>query len=593
MKKYSIYIVTLIVGLLLGWVIFGGSSTTDENHEHELTETDNGMWTCSMHPQIMQPEAGDCPICGMDLIPAETTADGLATDQFKMTENAMALANIETSVISLSGEDSESNSLMLSGKIATNDKASATQTAHFGGRIEKLYYKSDGEFINNGALIASIYSPDLVTAQNELIEALNIKEAQPELYKAVRNKLKFWKVSEKQIQNIEQTKKVITNFNMYANTSGYIQKVLVEEGNHVKEGSPLFKVANLGSVWATFDVYEQNIKNFKVGQSIGITLNAYPNKTINAKLDYIDPILNAKTRTVSARATLVNTNNLLKPGMLVSGKVQLAADMANATTLSVPKTAVLWTGKRSVVYVKTSKSEPIFQLREVNLGNVSGENYTILTGLEEGEEIVTNGTFTIDAAAQLKGKKSMMNKKGEKTTTGHEGHIGMDISETDRKHQDTSTNERLKVPQGFQNQLKTVVDSYLLLKDNLVTDNASDAKNNASELLINLSKVDMKLLPNDDAHRQWMTLEKDIKSTANAIASENEITNQRKHFKPLSSVLTITVALFGINQTVYSQFCPMADNDKGGYWLSLNEEIRNPYYGDAMLKCGSVKQTIE
>ena len=599
MKKYSIYIVTLIVGLLLGWVIFGGSSTTDENHEHELTQADNGMWTCSMHPQIMQPEAGDCPICGMDLIPAETSADGLAADQFKMTENAMALANIETAVIGMSDNDLDSNSLMLSGKIATNDKASATQTAHFGGRIEKLYYKSEGELIKNGALIASIYSPELVTAQNELIEALNIKEAQPELYKAVRNKLKFWKVSEKQIQSIEQTKKVITNFNMYANTSGYIQKVLVEEGNHVKEGSPLFKVANLSNVWANFDVYEQNIKNFKVGQTIAITLNAYPNKTIKAKLDYIDPILNATTRTVSARATLVNTNNLLKPGMLVSGEVQIATKDASTTTLSVPKTAVLWTGKRSVVYVKASKSEPIFQLREVNLGSASGENYTILSGLEEGEEIVTNGTFTIDASAQLQGKKSMMNKGGGKTTTGHEGHTStplstsIDHSEVTSKHEDTSIIERLIVSSDFQKQLKTVVDSYLLLKDNLVADNALDVKNNASDLLVNLGKIDMKLLSNDNAHGQWMALEKDIKSTANAIASENEITNQRKHFKPLSSVLTRTVALFGINQKVYSQFCPMADNDKGAFWLSLNEEIRNPYYGDAMLKCGSIKQTIE
>ena len=380
---------------------------------------------------------------------------------------------------------------------------------------------------------------------------------------------------------------------MYANTSGYIQKVLVEEGNHVKEGSPLFQVANLGSVWASFDVYEQNIKNLKVGQSITITPNAYAEKAIKAKVDYIDPVLNTTTRTVSARATLVNTNNLLKPGMLISGEVQLSVDMANVAVLSIPKTAVLWTGKRSVVYVKTSKSEPIFQLREVNLGSVFGNNYRVISGLEEGEEIVINGTFTIDAAAQLQGKRSMMNKSGGKTTTGHEGHIGMDHSETTSKHQDTSTNERLEVPSDFQKQLKTVVDNYLLLKDNLVVDNTAGAKSNASDLLVNLNKVDMKLLPNDSAHKQWMALEKNIKSMASAIGEEGDLNTQRKHFKPLSAHITGAVELFGINQKIYSQFCPMADNDKGAYWLSLNEEIRNPYYGDAMLKCGSVKQVIE
>lgn len=578
MKKYSIYIVTLIVGLLLGWLIFGGSQVSEQNHDHEAAEAENKMWTCSMHPQIMQPEFGDCPICGMDLIPAETSAEGLAPDQFKMTENAMALANIETTVIGDSENSSTANTIVLSGTISANDKASAMQTAHFGGRIEKLYYKSEGELIKHGALIATIYSPELVTAQNELIEAMNIREMQPELYNAVRNKLKFWKISEQQIQTIEQTKKVIINFNMYANTTGYIDKIFAKEGNHVKEGAPLFRVANLRSVWATLDVYEQDIKHLKVGQPITITLNAYPDKNIQTKIDYIDPILNTATRTVTVRATLANTDNSLKPGMLLSSIVQLTSKSAGTSIVNVPKSAVLWTGKRSVVYVKVSSDEPVFELREISLGNSVGSNYVVLSGLDNGEEIVTNGTFTIDAAAQLQGKKSMMNKKS---------------GETIEKQEDINHNERLEVSSKFQKQLKTVVDSYLLLKDDLVADNAQGTKDNAIAILENLGKVDMKLLPNSEAHKQWMALEKNIKSTASAITNEDDITNQRKHFKPLSLYVTNTVELFGINQKVYAQFCPMADNNKGAYWLSLEEEIRNPYFGDAMLNCGKVKDTIE
>ncbi len=593
MKKYSIYIGTLAVGLILGWLIFGGSQASNQDHNHEVGETGNEMWTCSMHPQIMQPEFGDCPICGMDLIPAETSAEGLAADQFKLTENAMALANIQTTVIGDTKDKAAINNLVLSGTILANDKATAMQTAHFGGRIEKLYFKSKGELIKQGALIASIYSPELVTAQNELIEALNIKEAQPELYKAVRNKLKYWKISEQQIQSIEQTKKVIANFNMYANTTGYIDVIFVEEGNHVKEGDPLFKVTNLNSVWANFDVYEQDIKNIKTGQTITITLNAYAGKSINAKINYIDPILNSATRTVSIRTTLKNTDNALKPGMLISGQVQLATNDDNSTRLSIPQSAVLWTGKRSVVYIKTSKEAPIFELREVSLGNSVGSNYIVLSGLEKGEEIVTNGTFTIDAAAQLQGKKSMMNPKGGKTTTGHEGHTAMTNSNSNTKHEDTSSNEHLVVSTGFQKELKLVFDSYIALKNALVADNPTEVQSNAKQLGKIITEVDMKLLADASAHKAWMSLEKELKNTAGAIANTLDIKIQRDHFIGLSNNIIKGVSSFGINQKVYEQFCPMADGNKGASWLSTEKIINNPYFGESMLKCGSITQTIQ
>lgn len=421
MKKYIIYLGILAAGLTLGWFLFG-SETNNDQHDHNVQEVVE-HWTCSMHPQIDLPESGSCPICGMDLIQKTDTEEGLSVDQFKMTENAMALANIETIIVG--STSMASKTVILSGKISTNDKASAIQTAHFGGRIEKLNFKTVGEFVSKGATIASIYSPELVTAQNELIEAISIKEFQPELYKAVRNKLKYWKVSEKQIQNIEYNKRVQTNFNMYANVSGYISEIFVEEGNHVKEGAPLFNVANMGSVWADFDVYEKDIKNLKVGQTLTITLNAFPDKTINAKIDYIDPILNYETRTVTVRTTLQNNNHLLKPGMLIRSEVSLSSDTSNLQQINIPKTAVMWTGKRSIVYVKLSKSEPTFELREISIGEDFGDNYKVLQGIENGEEIVFNGTFTVDAAAQLQGKTSMMNRT-EIISETHKNHEGME-----------------------------------------------------------------------------------------------------------------------------------------------------------------------
>ncbi|PHR69664.1 MAG: efflux transporter periplasmic adaptor subunit [Lutibacter sp.] len=576
MKKYLIYVGLIVVGLFLGKMLFTNSSTNDstENHSEEKT---NQMWTCSMHPQIMQPEPGDCPICGMDLIPAESGADGLEADQFKLSENAMALANIQTMSINDSNNQMDGNTIKLSGKIVENEDAISVQTAHFGGRIERLHISSEGEKVSKGMLLARIYSPELYAAQQELLTAASLKKTQPALYNAVRNKLKIWKLSEKQINNIESSGKPITNFPVYANVSGVVSMKMVEEGNHVMEGTPILKISNLNSVWANFDVYENQISQFKKGQEVIVTTNAYPAKEFKAKVSFIDPILDNATRTVKLRVVLNNRKGIFKPGMFVEGKVKrIMSSAVDKQSILIPASAVLWTGKRSVVYIKSTPDEPIFEMREVTLGSKMGENYEVLKGLESDEEIVVNGTFTIDATAQLQGKKSMMNQNKS----------SKDITEKE-------VVSRISVDSKFQNQLKVVFDDYIKLKNALVNDNSDVAKDAAGLIISSLGKVDMKLLKDNTAHTNWMTFEKEIKSSANSIANVVEIEKQRGHFIHLSSHLTSAIQLFGVNQEIYSEFCPMANDNKGAYWLSLEKEIKNPYFGDKMLNCGSVKETIE
>ena len=600
MNKNIIYIsVAVIVGLFGGYLIFGrGSADTATNtvldgHNHSEEIATNQMWTCSMHPQIMQPEPGDCPICGMDLIPAEAGADGLNANEIKMTENAMALANIQTSVVG-QGQMGD-NSLKLSGKIRPNEESNAVQVTYFGGRIEQLYVNSTGERVGAGQRLATIYSPELVAAQQELLTASSLKESQPELYKAVRNKLKLWKLSEKQINAIESAGKVQEYFPVFATVSGTVTHKMVEEGDYVKQGQPLYKIANFNTVWAEFDVYENQIALLKEGQTIKITTNAYRNEVFDAKISFIDPLLNSATRTIVVRAVLNNKKDKFKPGMFVEGTIE-GIQSGSKSAVTVPATAVLWTGKRSVVYVKTKPNEPVFEMREVLLGNTNGESYTILEGLANGDEVVTNGTFTVDAAAQLQGKKSMMNAEGGKTMTGHEGHLGMQNDGSGEKMNSTNhseMNRRIEVPNKFQSQLKEVFDGYILLKDALVDDNSEEAQTAAKRISQNLAKVNMKLLSDEEAHNHWMTIQKEVKNSANAIENNSDIAAQRGHFKHLSAHMISAVQLFGVNQKVFSEYCPMADNNKGAYWLSLEEEIRNPYYGEAMLKCGEVRETIE
>ncbi|WP_298528459.1 efflux RND transporter periplasmic adaptor subunit [uncultured Christiangramia sp.] len=576
MKKNILYIaIAVIIGLGAGWLIFGNSSdnaankdTSDMSDHDHSGESAEQMWTCSMHPQIMQSEAGDCPICGMDLIPAEAGAEGLAANEIKMTENAMALANIQTTIVGNAEASDDDGMISLSGKIAANEENNTVQASYFKGRIERLNVNYEGQQVNRGQLLATIYAPDLVAAQQELITAASLKESQPALYKAVRNKLKNWKLSDTQINAIEESGTVRENFPIYATVSGTVSEVMAAQGDYVNQGQPIVKLSNLNSVWAEFDAYENQIAQFNIGQKINITTNAYPNKEFEGTISFIDPILNNATRTITVRATLQNKNDLFKPGMFVTGKVK-GATQTMENTLTVPASAVLWTGERSLVYVKTNPNEPVFEMHEVTLGNRSGETYQVSAGLNNGDEIVTNGTFTVDAAAQLQGKKSMMNQQMMQDESAMMGDMEMSFSN------------------AFSSDFNKALPSYLKMKDALVASDASQVSAFAkatSEKLKAISTDDLGTM-----EKQHLT--KSIEML-DAIANNDILENQRAHFVILNENI-VPIAMSIENSTnYYIQKCPMANNNKGAVWLSMEEEIRNPYYGDAMLTCGSVIDSL-
>ncbi len=408
MKKNNIYIsIAVLVGVFLGYLIFGnklGNKSSD--NPDQAPELGHAIWTCSMDPQVKKHEPGDCPICGMDLIPLAPTNRETSTTQFSMTAHAMALANIQTSVVGAS--NANSGGIKLSGKIKENEEALSVQVTHFAGRIEKLFVKSTGQKVNHGQLIATIYAPGLVAAQQELLTAASLKKTQPELYKAVRNKLKIKKISEAQIDAIESSGAITRVFPVYSHFSGIVSEKMIEEGDHVAIGQVLYKITNLNTVWASFDVYENQISSIKEGQEITIRTNAYPTKNFTTTISFIDPVLNTETRTITARSVLENKEAVFKPGMFIEGRVLIETEESK-NKITVPKSAVLWTGKRSVVYIKVQTDQHVFEMREVTLGNTQGDSYVILDGLTIGEKIVTHGAFTVDAAAQLHGKKSMMN----------------------------------------------------------------------------------------------------------------------------------------------------------------------------------------
>lgn len=422
MEKKNIIItgIAVLVGLLIGYLMFGGgesisnhSDDDEHNHSAEVTPEKDIIWTCSMHPQIRRSEPGNCPICGMTLIPADDNGNNNPL-VIEMTKESVKLSQVLTSIVG--GESISSvnqGKLKLSGKIQANETTTASIVSHIPGRIEKLYISFTGERVSKGQKIATIYSPNLITAQKELIEANKVKNVQPTLFEATKNKLKYWKVTDKQIDEIIAENKVKEYFNIYADHSGVVTKRMVSVGDHLMEGGVLFEIQNLNKLWVVFDVYETDLLRIKKGDVVKFTTPSVPNKEFTARISFIDPVINPKTRAGSARVEITNTNHQLMPEMFVNGELTLKdAEISNSNQiLTVPKTAVLWTGERSVVYVKLPDTEiPSYEYREVSIGESVGENFVVLAGLKLGEEVVINGAFVIDASAQLNNQASMMNR---------------------------------------------------------------------------------------------------------------------------------------------------------------------------------------
>jgi Cu(I)/Ag(I) efflux system membrane fusion protein len=428
-KTLIIAAVTLTAGLLAGWLIFGGrQNKVPDKHQHINTENpEETTWTCSMHPQVRQNEPGDCPICGMDLIPL-SDGQNAETDELEvvMSPVAMQLANISTAIVE---KTNPVKKVRLNGKIYADERLVYSQSSHIPGRIEKLHVNFTGEYIRKGQTIATVYSPDLATAQEELLEAKKIRENQPQLYNAAREKLKNWKLSEEQIEEISGSGKIQEEFPVLADISGYVTNKAINTGDYVTTGETLYEISNLSNVWILFDLYESDIALVKKGDKIEFTVSSFPGESFEGVISYLDPVIDPKTRVAKARVVYNNARGKLKPEMFASGVVE-AKPAGKSNSLVVPKSAVMWTGKRSVVYVKTGSEQGVnFIMREVNLGSALGDSYIVESGLQEGEEIAVNGTFSIDAAAQLAGKPSMMNPLGGEAMTGHDhSNIAMEVS---------------------------------------------------------------------------------------------------------------------------------------------------------------------
>lgn len=589
-KKAILIAGALAASLLLGWLIFGRSGDrTPDGHMHGEEAAGETIWTCSMHPQIRRNEPGDCPICGMDLIPLEEDGkNGADPMAVSMSPAAMQLADVETAI---AGTMTPVKTIRLNGKVQADERRVYSQSSHIPGRVEKLAVNFTGEYITRGQVIASVYSPDLVAAQEELFEANKIKDTQPELFEASKEKLKNWKFSDERIERMLEEGTSTDVFDIHADISGYVTEKKVNPGDYVRRGQAIYEIADLSTVWVLFDVYESDLAWIKKGDRITFTIASLPGETFKGTVSYIDPVLDPRTRVAKARVEAVNSGGKLKPEMFASGTVE-ATLPGKSSRLVVPKTAVMWTGKRSVVYVKSSSEKGVnFVMREVTLGPALGESFVVEKGLRKGEEIAVHGTFSIDAAAQLAGKPSMMNQSGGPAMTGHDHGGARDAAPAMELPRPTP--KAAAISREARRALEPLYSGYLDFKNALAADDLAAAQEAAGKMRADLAKINMSVFTGE-SHSAWMKYSGALAGALRHVPHYKTIEEARKAFQEASgAMIGLTRAFKPYDKPLYLQYCPMADGNKGADWLSLEKEIKNPYFGAAMLKCGETKDTIK
>ena len=319
----------LLLALFTGYLLNSGSEAPPQNAgESTAAQT----WTCSMHPQIQLPQPGACPICGMDLIPVSAGNDqDLGAREIRLSANAVRLAAIRTEPVARSYV---SRTIRMSGKIAMDETRLRTISAYVPGRIERMFVDYTGTRVRKGDHLVELYSPGLISAQTELLQAArSLKEMAPDapealrrdagtMLEAVREKMRLLGLTGPQIAAIEKRGAPAERLTIYSPISGIVTRRHASEGTYVQTGSPVYTVADLSHLWVMLDAYESDLEWLRYGQSVDFTVEAYPGETFTGIIAFIDPVLNATTRTVNVRVNVKNAAGRLKPEMLVRATVK-------------------------------------------------------------------------------------------------------------------------------------------------------------------------------------------------------------------------------------------------------------------------------
>ncbi len=550
-------------------------------HDHGNEDASAGIaaqtWTCSMHPQIRQDQPGDCPICGMDLIPLATDDTGPdSPTAVTLSERAARLAQLETEVVGLGAITQPERRLL--GRVEVDETRLRQITTWIGGRIDRLHLATTGAVVRPGQTVATLYSPELLAAHQDLLAAVELRrrlaDANPAArasalaaLDAVRERLHLLGLPPERIAALETQAEPVRQQQVVAGAGGIVLERMVTEGSWVEAGAPLYRVADLSRVWVQLDAYETDLPAIALGATVQLASDALPGRSFAGRVAFIDPILDPERRTARVRVEAANPDGRLRPGVFVTARLEGTAGTVEER-LTVPRSAVLLTGKRAIVYVEVAGAErPTYQAREVELGPRAGERYPVLAGLEAGERVVTKGAFALDADLQIRGGASLMSgeSKGRGPGTGDPGPGTGDLGPGKGESE-----------LGMA-RLASVVEAGLRVQRALAEDDLTQARAAAAELV-----EDGASLP-------------DLANAAGTIASSESLEAARAAFEPIGSALVRLVRIHGnpLDTPVRVAFCPMATPAGGASWIQAEAEVYNPFYGASMLRCGEIRETLE
>jgi len=541
-------------------------------HDHDHDEP-AVRWTCSMCPQVMSDEPGRCPICGMDLIPVQA---GLGVT---LTREAAILAGIRTAPVE---EREASRVVPLVGQVSYDETRISRVTAWVGGRIEALHVDYVGAEVTRGDRLFTIYSPELLVAQRELIEATRharrasgtLAEAAERSATAARERLRLWGLQTWQIDRVVSRGEAQRTVTIHAPRDGTVTELNVRAGAYVNEGTVVFTVAELTHLWIELEAYERDLPWLRVGQGVSFEALMLPGEVLSGEIAFIAPTLDRRRRTARIRVDVHDPQRRLKPGAFVRGRVH--SELPGGPHLVIPDTAPLMSGERAVVFVsQQGAEEPTYLLSEVTLGPRTDAGWVVVEGLMRGERIVVEGAFKLDSELQIRGDRSLMGLAGlepESEVAGQE-----------------TPEERLARKVGA-----------------LVDDTLHEAAYAPLDELVARSKAVALTLSEDTvpAPDDRASLLAAVRAVAGHAAGElaaglgravdslggagDDLEAYRAAFRDLNVTLVPLAVIAGerLETPFMVTYCPMVFDNAGAYWLQDDDHIANPYHGSSMLRCG-------
>lgn len=601
-------------GVILGALLAGGEpASRAPQHEHRAATAESPravVYTCSMHPAVRSTDPNaKCPICGMDLVPVpeDDDDDDRALPRLSVSPRAAALMQLEVWPVE---RRAVAAPVPLFGRLEADETRLRNVAAWAPGRLERLHVDATGTLVRAGQPMVELYSPQLVAAQEELLQALRaerelaggigiVRDTTRLTVEAARDRLRLLGLGREQVARLESSGRAADVLTVSAPVGGVVLERLAAEGDYVQTGQVIYRLADLSRLWLQLEVYEHDLASMAVGAPVRFTTESLPGAEFAGTIAFIDPVVGA-ARTARVRIEVGNADGRLRPGMFARGMVATPPAGDAAAPLVIPASAPLVTGRRAVVYVQLPDAErPTFEAREVELGARAGDWQVVTAGLEAGELVVRNGAFKIDAELQIRGRPSMMQPAGG-APAGHDhaGHAGQAGSAAPaaaeaQPGQAGAVPGAGQAPQAFRAALGALVEAQFELVRALAADDPEAARTAARAVDAALHSVDGGLLEGRVARTAWNRRARQMHDGLSAAGAAANLDGMREHFESFSDALTEAVQAWGIETRgpVYRAMCPMVQG-RDGYWLQPDEQIANPYFGAAMLRCGAIVEAL-